>query len=131
MAEPIPEPLRIEVTEGMSLEVEWPDAMIQDYQPSSAGPLTQAFPLADLDLILLGYPLQNEERLALLRSMRSRSGCPPVIVFAADGDEFLAVDAMNEPRAYMVGKRLIDMGKSPPAAAIEDLSADLKTLLKA
>ncbi len=29
------------------------------------------------------------------------------------GDQLLAVDAMNEPRAYMVGKRLIEMAKSP------------------
>ena len=29
------------------------------------------------------------------------------------GDTLLAVDAMNDPRAYMVGKRLIEAGKSP------------------
>jgi 3-phenylpropionate/trans-cinnamate dioxygenase ferredoxin reductase subunit len=29
------------------------------------------------------------------------------------GDTLLSVDAMNDPRAYMVGKRLIEMGKSP------------------
>lgn len=95
------------------LEVEWPDAMIQDYQPSSAGPLTQAFPLTDLDLILLGHPLQNEEHLAFLRSMRSRPGCPPVIVFAAGGDEFLAVEAMKAgaadyfPKTRVTHQRLV------------------------
>ncbi|MDH3420015.1 MAG: protein kinase [Gammaproteobacteria bacterium] len=95
------------------LEVEWPEAMIQDYQPSSAGPLTQAFPLTDLDLILLGHPLQNEGDLALLRAMRSRAGCPPVIVFAADGDEFLAVDAMKFgagdyfPKSRVTHQRLV------------------------
>ncbi|MDF1669442.1 MAG: FAD-dependent oxidoreductase [Roseovarius sp.] len=46
-------------------------------------------------------------------------------------DELLAVDAMNEPRAYMVGKRLIDMGKSPSAEAVENPDTDLKSLLKA
>jgi FixJ family two-component response regulator/predicted Ser/Thr protein kinase len=77
------------------LEVEWPDATVQEYQPSAAGSLTQAFPLADLDLVLLGYPLEQEPRLAMLRLLRGRAGCPPVIVFAADGDEFLAVEAMK------------------------------------
>ncbi|MFK7939744.1 MAG: NAD(P)/FAD-dependent oxidoreductase [Roseovarius sp.] len=47
------------------------------------------------------------------------------------GDQLLAVDAMNEPRAYMVGKRLIDMGKSPAPDAISDPETDLKSLLKA
>ncbi len=47
------------------------------------------------------------------------------------GDTLLAVDAMNEPRAYMVGKRLIDMGKSPSSDAISNPETELKTLLKA
>lgn len=47
------------------------------------------------------------------------------------GDQLVAVDAMNDPRAYMVGKRLIDMGKSADKATVGDASADLKPLLKA
>ncbi|MBC7740499.1 MAG: FAD-dependent oxidoreductase [Candidatus Saccharibacteria bacterium] len=46
------------------------------------------------------------------------------------GDALLAVDAMNDPRAYMVGKRLIEMGKSPDPAAIADPATVLKALLK-
>ena len=46
------------------------------------------------------------------------------------GDTLLAVDAMNDARAYMIGKRLIEMGKSPTAEVIEDASTDLKPLLK-
>lgn len=46
------------------------------------------------------------------------------------GERLLAVDAMNEPRAYMVGKRLIDAGKSPAPEAVADPETDLKTLLK-
>jgi len=47
------------------------------------------------------------------------------------GDDLLAVDAMNDSRAYMVGKRLIEMGKSPDAAVVADPALDLKALLKA
>jgi 3-phenylpropionate/trans-cinnamate dioxygenase ferredoxin reductase subunit len=47
------------------------------------------------------------------------------------GDTLLAVDAMNDPRAYMVGKRLIEMGKSPAKAALQDPATDMKALLKA
>ena len=42
----------------------------------------------------------------------------------------LAVDAANDPRAYMIGKRLIEAEKSPSPKVIEDPKTDLKTLLK-
>ena len=44
--------------------------------------------------------------------------------------DLLAVDAMNDSRAYMVGKRLIEMGKSPAPEVIGQ-TEDLKSLLKA
>ncbi|WP_171209210.1 MULTISPECIES: NAD(P)/FAD-dependent oxidoreductase [unclassified Ruegeria] len=47
------------------------------------------------------------------------------------GDQLIAVDAMNDPRAYMVGKRLIDAGKTADPAVVADPDADLKPLLKA
>ena len=45
------------------------------------------------------------------------------------GDELLAVDAMNDARGYMVGKRLIEGGKSPDPAAVADPATDLRALL--
>lgn len=46
------------------------------------------------------------------------------------GAELLAVDAVSDPRAYMVGKRLIEAGRSPDAAAVADPATDLRTLLR-
>jgi 3-phenylpropionate/trans-cinnamate dioxygenase ferredoxin reductase subunit len=46
------------------------------------------------------------------------------------GDTLLAVDAMGDARAYMVGKRLIEAGRSPDPAAITDPATDLKALLR-
>jgi len=46
-------------------------------------------------------------------------------------DQLLAVDAMNDPRAYMVGKRLIDMGKTCDPVVAANPDTDLKSLLKA
>ncbi|WP_300519659.1 FAD-dependent oxidoreductase [Aliiroseovarius sp.] len=45
------------------------------------------------------------------------------------GDELLAVDAANDPRAYMIGKRLIEGGKSPDRVSVADTSVDLKSLM--
>jgi 3-phenylpropionate/trans-cinnamate dioxygenase ferredoxin reductase subunit len=47
------------------------------------------------------------------------------------GGTLLAVDAMNDPRAFMVGKRLLEAGKSPAVDAVADTGLDLKTLLTA
>ncbi len=47
------------------------------------------------------------------------------------GDVLLAVDAMNDPRGYMIGKRLIEAGKSPAPEVIANPETDMKALLKA
>ena len=46
------------------------------------------------------------------------------------GDQLLAIDAMNDPRAYMVGKRLLEMGRTVDPAAIRNPETVLKALLK-
>ncbi len=46
------------------------------------------------------------------------------------GDTLLAVDAMNDPRAYMVGKRLLEMGRSADPEALADPETNLKALLR-
>lgn len=45
-------------------------------------------------------------------------------------DTLIAVDALNDARAYMIGKRLIESGKSPASKLISDPQSDLKALLK-
>lgn len=47
------------------------------------------------------------------------------------GDTLIAVDAINAARDYMVGKRLIEMGKSPRPNEVCDPETELKALLKA
>lgn len=62
-----------------------------------------------------------------------RSGADPEVVshWYYVGDKLIAVDAMNDSRAYMVGKRLIEMGKSPDPALVADPETELKPLLRA
>ncbi len=50
--------------------------------------------------------------------------------YFADG-RLIAVDAINDARAYMVGKRLIEAGKTPDEALLADPAVDLKPLLRA
>jgi len=44
-------------------------------------------------------------------------------------DQLLAIDAMNAPRVYMIGKRLIEAGKNITPAQAADLDFDLKSLM--
>jgi len=54
-----------------------------------------------------------------------------VSVWYYAGDRLIAVDAMNDPRAYMVGKRLIEAGRSPDPALVADPATELKSLMAA
>ena len=96
------------------LEVEWPDAAIDEYQPSSAGPFPKTLGLDQVDLILLGHPVANDDGFGCLRRLRARDDCPPVLLFAQESDEFLAVDALKAgaanffPKARVKHQRLID-----------------------
>ncbi|WP_227818279.1 NAD(P)/FAD-dependent oxidoreductase [Nitrogeniibacter aestuarii] len=44
------------------------------------------------------------------------------------GARLLAVDAVNDPRAYMLGKRWLEAGLSPNPAHVADASLELKSL---
>jgi len=60
----------------------------------------------------------------------TRQGDTGVSFWYFNDDKLLAVDAMNDPRGYMIGKRLIEAGKSPDKTVIADTGSDLKALLK-
>jgi 3-phenylpropionate/trans-cinnamate dioxygenase ferredoxin reductase subunit len=64
------------------------------------------------------------------RVITRRTDADSVAFWYFRGSELLAVDAMNDPRGFMVGKRLIEAGKSPDPAAISDPETDMKALLK-
>ena len=57
----------------------------------------------------------------------AREGAQSVWYFGPAG--LLAIDAMNDPRAYMVGKRLLEQGKTVDPETAADPAADLKALL--
>ncbi|WP_460272707.1 NAD(P)/FAD-dependent oxidoreductase [Celeribacter sp. ULVN23_4] len=44
--------------------------------------------------------------------------------------QLIAIDAMNDPRGYMVAKRLIESGKTADPAKVADPATDLKALMR-
>ncbi|WP_417601798.1 NAD(P)/FAD-dependent oxidoreductase [Pararhodobacter oceanensis] len=65
------------------------------------------------------------------RVITRRSAAESAAFWYYRGDRLLAVDAMNDPRGFMIGKRMIEGGKSPDPALIENPETDLKAMLKA
>lgn len=51
-------------------------------------------------------------------------------VWYYQGEKLLAVDAMNDPKSFMVAKRLLQHGVSPEPAVAADPDSNLKDLLK-
>ena len=45
-------------------------------------------------------------------------------------ETLVSVDSLNDPSAFQVGKRLLEMGKTPDERALRDAATDLKMLLK-
>lgn len=62
-------------------------------------------------------------------SVVTRQGADAVSFWYYRGDDLLAVDAANDPRAYMIGKRLIEAGKSADKTIVADPESNLKSLL--
>ncbi|MCP1838652.1 3-phenylpropionate/trans-cinnamate dioxygenase ferredoxin reductase subunit [Bradyrhizobium sp. USDA 4524] len=46
------------------------------------------------------------------------------------GDKLLAADVINDPKTYMIAKRLIESGRSPTRQMIGDATTNLKALIK-
>ena len=115
------------------LEVEWPDAVIDEHQPSSAGLLASTLDLDGVDLLLLGHPLAAHEGLEFLRSLRRRNDCPPVLLFAEASDEFLAVDALKSgaanffPKDRVKHQRLIEVVRGELSVHGLDATSELLT----
>ncbi|WP_185969809.1 FAD-dependent oxidoreductase [Rhizobium straminoryzae] len=57
----------------------------------------------------------------------ARDGAASVWYFRAG--RFIAVDAVNDAKAYVTGKKLLDLGRTPERAILADPAADLKVLL--
>ncbi|TRB02494.1 MULTISPECIES: NAD(P)/FAD-dependent oxidoreductase [Rhizobium/Agrobacterium group] len=78
----------------------------------------------EVKLQIAGFNLGYDE--TLLRP-GAREGSWSVWYFR-DG-RFVAVDAVNDAKAYVAGKKLLDNGVEPDRAILADASADLKLLL--
>lgn len=78
----------------------------------------------DVKLQIAGFNLGFDETVV-------REGTRPgsVSIWYFRNGRFVAVDAINDAKAYATGKRLLDQGREPNRDVLADTTADLKLLL--
>ena len=79
----------------------------------------------DLKLQIAGLNLGYDETVV---RPGTREGTQSVWYFKEN--QFISVDCMNDPRAYMVGKRILEAGGNVTQQQAADPNTDLKALLK-
>ena len=79
----------------------------------------------DLKLQIAGLNTGHTEIVSRISDDGSR-----VSFWYFGSSRLLAVDAMNDPISYMVGRRLIEAGKTPNRETISDPNSKLKALLR-
>jgi 3-phenylpropionate/trans-cinnamate dioxygenase ferredoxin reductase subunit len=78
----------------------------------------------DVKLQIAGFNLGYDE--TLFRA-GAREGAASIWYFKAG--KFIAVDAVNDAKAYVTGKKLLESGVQPDRAVLADPASDLKQLL--
>lgn len=79
----------------------------------------------DVKLQIAGFGLGHDETIV---RPGQREGSVSVWYFRQG--RFIAVDAINDAKAYVTGKKLLDLGITPDRALLQDPAVDLKTLLQ-
>ena len=95
------------------LAVNWSDTPIEEISPADRNITPEQIEAEQYDTIFLSYPMRGEFGFQWLRELRAQNMCPPVILFAQDSNEFLAVDSIKAgaasyfPKQKLRYKRLI------------------------
>ena len=78
----------------------------------------------DVKLQIAGFN-RGYDRVVLRKGLRADVAS----VWYLREDRLIAVDAINDPRAYVTGKHLIESGRTPDMASVADPEQELKQLL--
>ncbi|MFT5219075.1 MAG: 3-phenylpropionate/trans-cinnamate dioxygenase ferredoxin reductase subunit [Planctomycetota bacterium] len=74
---------------------------------------------------------QGHNQTVLRQSSNNEGGdSSSLSVWYYDNDKLLAIDAMNDAKAYAFGRKIIEAGKHPSPAEVADPNTDLKAIAK-
>src|SRR5687768_15867494 len=74
---------------------QWPDAVIEAYDPLERDLPGATFPLGSYDVVVLDYMLGRGDGLEWLKSLKQRADCPKILFLTGAGNEIIAVRAMK------------------------------------
>lgn len=77
------------------LKQQWPQAVVEEFDPLTRDLPGDDFPLGNYDVIILDYMLGRGDGLEWLREFKARPDCPPVVFLTGAGNEVIAVRAMK------------------------------------
>jgi DNA-binding response OmpR family regulator len=77
------------------LKQEWPELVVEQFDPLVREMPDAAFPLGSYDVIVLDYMLGRGDGLEWLKEFKTRADCPPVLFLTGAGNEVIAVRAMK------------------------------------
>ena len=100
------------------VRTQWPDALVEQWDPIRQGMPSTDQDLARYDVILLDFNLGEEDGLAWLRILRSRPGCPPIVMITGAGSEDLVLKALRAGAIDYIPKVTLSVGRL--AVAIEE-----------
>jgi DNA-binding response OmpR family regulator/HPt (histidine-containing phosphotransfer) domain-containing protein len=86
------------------LLTEWPEAVIDEWDPLSRGRPDERFAWDRYDVVLLDYLLGGEDGLAWLNCFKRSAGFPPVIFLTGAGNETVATRAIKAGAADYLNK---------------------------
>ncbi len=77
------------------LKQQWPQAVVEEFDPLERDMPGEDFDLAKYDVIILDYMLGRGDGLEWLREFKARRNCPPIVFLTGAGNEVIAVRAMK------------------------------------
>jgi serine/threonine protein kinase len=86
------------------LQVRWPEATIDEYDPAVRGPVSAELGSRGHDIILLASPLPEQPIVAAVIELVGCGQAPPIVILANGGDEFLAVETIRAGAGYYFPK---------------------------
>lgn len=110
---------------GHHITAHWPDAVVQQYDPTVSGRLPTAFSGAGSDIVLLGRPGSHGNAIDWLMQLRKMPRFPP-IVFLGTGEErqivaavkagaedYVTRNTLSHPRLVEAMERALTAGRTP------------------
>jgi DNA-binding NarL/FixJ family response regulator/tRNA A-37 threonylcarbamoyl transferase component Bud32 len=77
------------------LKQEWPDVVVEQFDPLERDMPDASFPLGSYDVMILDYMLGRGDGLEWLQQFKARADCPPIMFLTGAGNEIIAVRAMK------------------------------------